>query len=512
MIFSLFKLLSLLHLTTALKLIIPLFETPELQDHWCVGSWARVAESSVSKDIIAVVSPFNSTLSHYNQAEAYNTCLDYLVYNQVKVLGYLDTKTHSSNWQSVGFRSYNDLKADVDLIANTYPQISGFYEDFTSPYNATFWDPNIEDHVNYYKEISGIIHSIPRDMYIIISSSIPPPLELFYVDETGYAANAGIIFHGSQQEWDPSFNGQECSDIVASSANQTFVPGPFCRYEPNLELEEIRNFIFTKKVTGGAFVLSADQHGSTVSQIIDTALKEGLELVYVSNQAKLDTLANEAVFSALEERLRTGCDNDLMRFDGESCVCTDPNMVTYDGATCVCKDTNSQIKDSTCQCYSTDMIMDPNGLCHCGNGYRLIDFQCVEDNDTYFCEHNACKVLLSSTTLGITSVVLYILLINCLDRENPMYKSSMMEKIEVRSRARKGTLQIPDTSIDIEFRIWTSEEHYYTCTLCKGAFNDDSQVAEAPCKHLFHAACMRQLLSDRNSESLKCPQCGANLK
>ena len=73
-----------------------------------------------------------------------------------------------------------------------------------------------------------------------------------------------------------------------------------------------------------------------------------MELVYISNNAKLDTLANEAVFSALEEVLRTGCDNDLMRFDGESCVCTDPNMVTYDGATCVCKDTNSQIKDSTC--------------------------------------------------------------------------------------------------------------------------------------------------------------------
>ena len=125
----------------------------------------------------------------------------------MKVLGYLDTKTHASNWQSTGFRSYDDLKTDVDRIANTYPQISGFYEDFVSPYNATFWNPNIAEHVAYYKEISGIIGSIPREMYVIISSSIPPPLELFYVDETGYAANGGIIFHGSQHEWVPTFNG-----------------------------------------------------------------------------------------------------------------------------------------------------------------------------------------------------------------------------------------------------------------------------------------------------------------
>ena len=76
-----------------------------------------------------------------------------------------------------------------------------------------------------------------------------------------------------------------------------------------------------------------------------------------------------------------------------------------------------------------------------------------------------------------------------------------MEKSEV-PMDTYASRPAPETGsgVDIEYRTWTPAEVKYTCAFCKNAFNTDSLVAEAPNKELYHAACMRQLLSDPSND------------
>ena len=97
--------------------------------------------------------------------------------------------------------------------------------------------------------------------------------------------------------------------------NNTFVPGPFCRYQPDLAIEEIRNFVFNKRLCSGAFIFEANQTGSTVQHLVDTAVQEGLEWIFVTETNTLTAMPNDNIMKALTSALQLDCPTSLMRYE-----------------------------------------------------------------------------------------------------------------------------------------------------------------------------------------------------
>jgi hypothetical protein len=93
------------------------------------------------------------------------------------------------------------------------------------------------------------------------------------------------------------------------------------------------------------------------------------------------------------------------------------------------------------------MKKNDKGLCECPEDMDLVNYSCAEEYDPYFCEHTSCKVLFSTTTLGISMFILYVAIIYLNDPERKARKEELEESMDGNSAEKLGK-ESPDIPPD----------------------------------------------------------------